>query len=107
MTSTLSRAGAPADTPDGGLSGAIGRRRPTGVGVLATAAGPGVVAPLPDRVQTSVSAWCVLLAAVVHLTWGTARGDLADRRLLTAQTAAVLGSSAVALATVLLTVGSV
>jgi hypothetical protein len=42
----------------------------------------------------------VLLAAVIYLTWGTARGDLGDRRWLSAQTAAVLGFGAVAIAAV-------
>ena len=42
----------------------------------------------------------MLLAAVIYLTWGTARGDLGNRRLLTAQTAAVLGFGAVAMTAV-------
>lgn len=75
-------------------------RWPTAVGVAAVAASLAVLAPLPEQVRTWVSAWCLLLAAVVYLTWGTARGDLGDRRLLIAQTSAVLGFGAVAVATV-------
>ncbi|MGY1641256.1 hypothetical protein ACI782_09005 [Geodermatophilus sp. SYSU D00703] len=83
-----------------GPSGALARRWPTGVAVVATAASLTLLSPLPDRVQTWVSAWCVLLAAVVYLTWGTARGELGSRILLTGQTAAVLGFGAVAIAAV-------
>jgi hypothetical protein len=83
-----------------GLTGALARRWPTGVGIAATAASLAMLAPLPERVQIYVSAWSVLLAAVIYLTWGTARGDLGQRRWLSAQTAAVLGFGAVALAAV-------
>jgi hypothetical protein len=83
-----------------GLSGALARRWPSGVAIAAAAASLIVLAPFPERVQTYVSAWSVLLAAVIYLTWGTARGDLTGRRLLSAQTAAVLGFGAVALAAV-------
>jgi hypothetical protein len=64
--------------------------------VAATAASLALVSPLPARLQTCVSAWFVLLAAVIYLVWGTARGDLAARRWLTAQTAGVLGFGVVA-----------
>ncbi|MGY1825908.1 MULTISPECIES: hypothetical protein [unclassified Blastococcus] len=84
----------------GGLRTTLARRWPTGIGVAAVAASLSALAPLPDQVHAWISAWCVLLAAVIYLTWGTARGDLADRRLLTAQTAAVLGFGAVAMAAV-------
>jgi hypothetical protein len=47
----------------------------TSTPTTAAAAGLAVVAPLPDRAQIWISAWCVLLAAVMYLTWGTARGD--------------------------------
>ncbi len=50
--------------------------------------------------QVYVSSWSVLLAAVVYLSWGTARGDLVDRRLLGAQTAALLAFAAIAIAAV-------
>ncbi|HET8716553.1 MAG TPA: hypothetical protein VFM50_02290 [Nocardioidaceae bacterium] len=83
-----------------GRSGMLTRRWSTAlrvlVGVAAVTASLAVLSPLPERVQTSVSAWCVLLAAVIYLVWGTARGDLAARRWLTAQTAGVLGFAAVA-----------
>jgi hypothetical protein len=79
---------------------AMARRWPTGVGVGASVASLALVAPLPERLQIWISAWCVLLAAVIYLTWGTARGDLGDRRWLSAQTAAVLGFGAVAIAAV-------
>lgn len=102
MTSTVpTSAGTPAPTAGRtGLAGALARRWPTGVGLGAALASLAVVAPLPEQVQTWISAWCVLLAAVIYLTWGTARGDLGDRRLLSAQTAAVLGFGALAIAAV-------
>jgi hypothetical protein len=101
MTSTVTTPAArvPADGRPG-LSGVLARRWPAGVGIAAGTAGLAVLAPMAEQVQTWTSAWCVLLAAVVYLTWGTARGDLGSRRLLTAQTAAVLGSGAVAIAAV-------
>ena len=83
-----------------GASGSLARRWPAGVGLAAATASLALVAPLPDRAQVWVSAWSLLLAAVIYMTWGTARGDLASRRLLTAQTAAVLGFGAAAIATV-------
>jgi hypothetical protein len=103
LTSTVTTPAAPSAPPSRrrtGLSGALARRWATGVGMAAATASLAVVAPLPERVQIWISAWCVLLAAVIYLTWGTARGDLGDRRLLSAQTAAVLGFGAVALAAV-------
>ncbi|MCZ2860814.1 hypothetical protein [Blastococcus sp. VKM Ac-2987] len=84
----------------GGVPTTLARRWPTGIGVAAVAASLTALAPLPDQVHAWISAWCVLLAAVIYLAWGTARGDLSDRRLLTAQTAAVLGFGAVAMAAV-------
>lgn len=77
-------------------TGALARRWPTALGVAAIAGGLALVSPLPGRMQTCVSAWCVLLAAVIYLVWGTARGDLGARRWLTAQTAGVLGFAVVA-----------
>jgi hypothetical protein len=101
MTSTSTASAAP---PTAGrravLPGALVRRWPTAVGIAAGVASLAVLAPLPDRVQTWISAWWVLLAAVIYLTWGTARGELGSRRLLSAQTAAVLGFGAGALAAV-------
>ncbi|MEN3541236.1 hypothetical protein AAH991_39410 [Microbispora sp. ZYX-F-249] len=83
-----------------GLSGVLARHWRTGVAATGTVVSLSLLAPLPDEVQTSVSAWSVLLAAVIYLTWGTARGELASRRLLSLQTAAVLGFGAVAVAAV-------
>jgi hypothetical protein len=80
-----------------GLIGVLGRRWPTGVGIAATTASMAVVAPLPDRLQGWLAAFGVLTAAVIYLAWGTARGELTDRRWLTAQTAAVLAFGAVAI----------
>jgi hypothetical protein len=82
------------------LSGAVARRWPTVLGVTAATVSLAVLAPLPNRVQTPITAWGVLVAAVIYLTWGTARGELDDRRRLTAQTAAVLGFGAAAIAAV-------
>jgi hypothetical protein len=81
-----------------GVRAALARRWPTALGAVAAVNSFVLVAQLPEQAQAWISAWCVLLAAVIYLTWGTARGDLGDRRLLTAQTAAVLGFGAVALA---------
>ncbi len=81
-------------------TGALARRWPTGVGIGAAVASLALMAPLPEHLQIWISAWCVLLAAVIYLTWGTARGELGDRRWLSAQTAAVLGFGAVAIAAV-------
>jgi hypothetical protein len=102
MTSTIRPAtGTPAPgTGRTRRTGALARRWPTGVGVGAAIASLALVAPLPEQVQVWISAWCVLLAAVIYLTWGTVRGDLGHRRWLTAQTAGVLGFGAVAIATV-------
>ncbi|WP_448640900.1 hypothetical protein [Geodermatophilus sp. URMC 63] len=83
-----------------GLSGALSRRWPTALGAVGAANSFVLVAQLPQPAQAWFSGWSVLLAAVVYLTWGTARGDLGNRRLLTAQTAAVLGFGAVAIAAV-------
>ena len=84
----------------GGPRGALARRWPAALGAVAAVNSFALVARLPEHAQTWVSAWCVLLAAVIYLTWGTARGDLVNRRLLTAQTAAVLGFGAVAMTAV-------
>ncbi|WP_369135537.1 hypothetical protein [Modestobacter sp. I12A-02662] len=83
-----------------GLRGTLARRWPTALGAVAAVNTLVLIARLPEHTQAWISAWCVLLAAVIYLTWGTARGDLGDRGLLTAQTAAVLAFGAVALAAV-------
>jgi hypothetical protein len=70
------------------------------VGVVVTGVSLAVLAPLPEPARTWVTAWWLLLAAVVYLAWGTARGELGQRRWLTAQTAGVLGFAAVAIAAV-------
>jgi hypothetical protein len=81
----------------GGLRGALTRRWPAALGAVAAVNSLVLIARLPESAQAWISAWCVLLAAVIYLTWGTARGDLANRRLLTAQTTAVLAFGAVAI----------
>lgn len=89
------------ETAPGGwrrMTRAVARRWPTGVAIVGTAACLAVWAPLPHLAQICVGAWCVLLAAVIYLTWGTACGDLARRPLLRAETAGVLGFGAVAIA---------
>ncbi|WP_432506507.1 hypothetical protein [Kineococcus arenarius] len=82
------------------LGGALARRWPTVLGALAAVTSFALIAQLPEHVQAWISAWCVLLAALIYLTWGTARGDLGDlgdRRMLSAQSAAVLAFGAVAI----------
>ena len=99
MTSSLRTATDP-PSPGTRRPGPLARRWPTGVGLGAAVAGLALVSPLPAQLQIWISAWSVLLAAVIYLTWGTARGDLGDRRWLSAQTAAVLGFGAVAITAV-------
>jgi hypothetical protein len=96
----MTTATAAPDTTAGrpGIAGALARRWPAGLGIAATATSLALISPLPDRLQTQISAWGVLTAAVIYLTWGTARGQLGARRWLTAQTAAVLGFGALAIA---------
>ncbi len=102
MTSTIRTSAASPAHSRGRTSrpGALARRWPSVVGIGAAVASLTLVAPLPEQLQIWISAWSVLLAAVIYLTWGTARGDLGDRRWLGAQTAAVLGFGAVAIAAV-------
>jgi uncharacterized protein YhhL (DUF1145 family) len=98
---TTSPATASTTTPPADRSRALSalrRRWPTGLGVAATAIALALLAPLPDPLQLYVSAWCVLLAAVIYLTWGVVRGHLQQRRPLMLQVAAVLGFGAIALA---------
>ena len=99
MTSTI-HATHKDPAPGSSRTSALARRWPTAVGIGAAVVSLALVAPLPEQLQIWISAWCVLLAAVIYLTWGTARGDLGERRWLTAQTAAVLGFGAVAIAAV-------
>jgi hypothetical protein len=99
MTSTAMTA-PPTARRGSGLRGVLARRWPTALGALAAANSFALVAQLPQLAQVWISAWSVLLAAVVYLAWGTVRGDLGNRRLLTAQTAAVLGFGAVAIGAV-------
>jgi hypothetical protein len=99
MTSTI-RTTHKGPAPVSSRVGTLARRWPTALGIGAAVASLALVAPLPEQLQIWISAWCVLLAAVIYLTWGTARGDLGERRWLTAQTASVLGFGAVAIAAV-------
>lgn len=78
-------------------SGRWRRRWPTAVAVAATAASLALVSPLSVQVQTWVSAWGVLTAAVIYLTWGTSRGELPRGRWLTLETAGVLTFGALAI----------
>jgi hypothetical protein len=98
MTHTIAAPPEATSRPRSGLRGALPRRWPTALGVVAAVNSFVLLARFPSAVQLWVSAWCVLLAAVIYLTWGTARGDLGDRGLLIAQTAAVLGFGAIAVA---------
>ncbi|MGY1833123.1 hypothetical protein ACI8AA_22135 [Geodermatophilus sp. SYSU D01180] len=99
MTSTAATA-SPTTRRALGMRGRLARRWPTALGAVAASNCFLLVAELPQHAQVWITAWSVLLAAVVYLTWGTARGDLGNRRLLTAQTAAVLGFGALAIAAV-------
>lgn len=76
------------------------RRWPTGVGLVLAVSSVAAMTLLPEPARPWVGAWWVLTAAVVYLSWGTARGELAERRWLTAETAGVLAFGAVALAVV-------
>lgn len=76
------------------------RRWPTAVGVVATGVSLSALAPLPEPVRTWVTAWWLLVAAVVYLAWGSARRQLGQRRWLTAQTAGVLAFAGIAIAAV-------
>ena len=76
------------------------RRWPTGVGLVLAVASVAAMTLLPEPARPWVGAWWVLTAAVVYLSWGTARGDLGERRWLTAETAGVLAFGAAALAVV-------
>ena len=105
MTATIPAA-PPTATRRAGLAGALARRWPTGLGIVATTASLAVLAPLPERIHAWVTAWGVLTAAVIYLAWGTARGELGARRWLTAQTAGVLAFGAVAITAVELDPGA-
>ena len=87
-------------TPASPLVAAVRRRWPTALGLAATGLVMPVVLRLPATLSVTVSAWSVLLAGVIYLTWGAARGDLARKRRLVAQTAAVLVLGAVAVVAV-------
>lgn len=87
--------------PDaGGVAAAIRRRWPSAVGAAAALASVALVLPLSEPVRAGVAAWSLIVAAVVYLTWGTARGDLGHRPWLAAQTASVGVFGAIALVTV-------
>lgn len=76
------------------------RRWPTGLGLVLAVASVAAMALLPEPARPWVGAWWVLTAAVVYLSWGTAHGELGERRWLAAQTAGVLAFGAVAIAVV-------
>ena len=76
------------------------RRWPTGLGFALAVVSVAAMALLPEAARPWVGAWWVLTAAVVYLSWGTARGELGERGWLTAQTAGVLAFGAVAIAAV-------
>lgn len=87
--------------PDGsGVAAAVRRRWPSAVGAIAALASVALVLALAEPVRAGVAAWSLLVAAVVYLTWGTARGDLEHRPWLAAQTASVVAFGAIALVTV-------
>lgn len=86
-------------SPPGAMQG-WPRRWPTALGAGAASVSLVLVAPFPDELHRWISAWSVVLAAVVYFTWGAARGDFAHRRLLAAQTVAVLAFAATAMAAV-------
>jgi GNAT superfamily N-acetyltransferase len=89
-TATLNRRDRPA------LSGPLRRRWPTALGLGATGVTLPLVLSLPATLSLTIRAWSVLLAGVIYLTWGTARGELTRPRQLAAQTAAVLALGAAA-----------
>ena len=82
------------------LTARLRRRWPTPLDVGATAVTLPLVLRRPATLSGTVSAWSVLLAGVIYLAWGSARGDLTSARRLAAQTTAVLvlGAAAVAAA---------
>jgi hypothetical protein len=82
------------------------RRWPTGLGLALAVASVAAMALLPEAARPWVGAWWVLTAAVVYLSWGTARAELGERRWLTAQTVGVLAFGAVAIAVVAVDVSS-
>ncbi len=89
----------PGPTPDR-FAHRLGRRWPSATGAVAAAVSLVLVSPLPDAGQLAVGAWGVLLAAVIYLGWGSARGALVERRVLAIQLGAVLGFGALAIAAV-------
>jgi hypothetical protein len=77
---------------------AVTRRWPTGLGIAATAGATLLLELLPQRLAFLTSAWSVLLAAIIYLTWGAHRGAYSRPGLLRAQTAAVMTFGAIAIA---------
>lgn len=77
-------------------TGALSRCWPTAAGIAASVTALFSFAPLPHQAKVDLTAWSVLLAAVIYLAWGAARGELAHRWWLAAQTAAVLAFGALA-----------
>lgn len=85
-----------------GALAAFRRRWPSAVGAAAALASIALVLPLSEPVRAGVAAWSLLVAAVVYLTWGSARSDLGNRTWLAVQTAAVIGFGAIAMVSVAL-----
>ena len=77
----------------------LGRRWPTVAGLAAAGASALALIPLPQTGRAWAGAWTLLLAAVIYLSWGAARGDLRPARWLAAQAGAVLVFGGVALTT--------
>lgn len=69
--------------------------RAAALSAVATLATLTLLAPLPDRIYTAVTAWSVLLAAVIYLIWGALRRNLTSGWLWL-QTAGVLAYGALA-----------
>jgi hypothetical protein len=106
VATATSAACGPARTPTPTPTPWLLRRWPTGVGLVLAVASVAAMTLLPEPARPWVGAWWVLTAAVVYLSWGTARGELGERRWLTAETAGVLAFGAVALAVVVVDLSS-
>ncbi len=75
---------------------ALQQRWPTVSGLTAAAVSAAAAMQMPIALHLAISAWTVMLAGVVYLTWGSARGELERPRALAVQTGGVLGFGAIA-----------